>query len=72
VSHLCPNCETPTQYQAFSGGREWYCSGCGNDGLYASDAEKPPRVALMGQMGGFDELRRQMREHFAKGQESDE
>lgn len=69
--HHCPLGHLTT-YQAFSGGREWFCptchdgeGGCDN-GIYPdAPANVGPRARLLTQPGGADELKRQMDEHFA-------
>jgi hypothetical protein len=62
--HRCPNCGEPTVYQAFSGGREWYCDPCDMNGEYPATMPSPPRATLLQTQEGVAELRRQIREHF--------
>lgn len=37
-AYACPCCGADTDYQLFSGGREWYCPACDADGSYPDDA----------------------------------
>lgn len=57
--HRCPDCGAPTTYQAFSGGREWWCEPCQMDGRYP-DGEGPRRVQML-RAGRIDELKAEMR-----------
>lgn len=55
----CVECGgTDTQYQAFSGGREYYCSDCDEVWPYA-EGEAPRRVQMIAD-GRFEELRAEM------------
>ena len=57
--HRCPDCGEPTVYQAFSGGREWYCKPCDNHGMY-EQGQAPPRAQMLAD-GRYGELRAEMR-----------
>lgn len=66
MSYLCPDGHE-TVYQAFSGGREWYCETCGNNGLYDYDAmpeSERPRAWRLTQPGGVDQLRNEMQKEL--------
>lgn len=65
-SHVCLECGTETTYQAFSGGREWYCPGCGADGTYPDHMEDPPRAVLLQTPEGRIALRAQMDQELAR------
>jgi uncharacterized Zn finger protein (UPF0148 family) len=65
-AHRCPSCGAPTVYQAFSGGREFYCPGCGNQGIYPDEAPVPPRVAMLRTAEGREQLRRDARAEAAR------
>lgn len=54
---------TNTTYQVGSGGQEYWCSDCQSSFPY-EDGTRPPRVQLMAD-GNWDELHRQLDEHFA-------
>jgi hypothetical protein len=59
----CAECGgTNTVYQAFSGGREYYCPDCGYDGPYEI-GDAPRRVQMIAD-GKFDELREEMHKHL--------
>lgn len=58
--HRCPICGRATTYQAFSGGREWYCESCDTTGEYP-DGEAPRRVAMLQSPEGVAQLRQEMR-----------
>jgi hypothetical protein len=62
--HLCPECGAKTQYQTYSGGREWYCPSCKTNGPYG-DGEAPRRAAMLTTPEGRTTLRGEMREHLA-------
>lgn len=62
--HRCPDCDEPTEYQRFSGGREFYCRPCDNHGMYPEGAA-PPRLQMLAD-GKFDELRQEMRAEIVK------
>lgn len=62
--HRCPSCGELTVYQSFSGGREFYCKGCDNHGMYEA-GEAPPRAQMLAD-GRVDELRAQMREEIVR------
>jgi 8-oxo-dGTP diphosphatase len=62
--HRCPACNERTTYQSYSGGREFYCPGCGNHGLY-EPGEAPRRVQMLAE-GRIEELRVEMREEIAR------
>ena len=64
-AHCCPDCGEKTVYQAFSGGREWYCAHCDSNGLYPAD-ETPPRCALLQTPEGRVALRAQMDQELAR------
>jgi hypothetical protein len=51
-SHRCPVCGNPTVYQAFSGGKEWYCKTCDETGLYPPTMPNPPRANPAPDPGG--------------------
>jgi hypothetical protein len=71
MAHRCPKGHETT-YQAFSGGREWYCEPCDMDGPYdyesMPEAERP-RAWLLTQPGGGAELMKRMAEEF-RGREA--
>lgn len=62
-THVCPHCGTATQYQLFSGGKEWYCPGCEADGSYP-DGVAPSRAGLLATDEGRAALRQQMLDHL--------
>jgi hypothetical protein len=63
--HRCPDCGHATEYQVFSGGREFYCRGCKLQGTYPADAPKP-RAALLQTAEGRDELRDELKAELAR------
>lgn len=62
--HRCPYCGTVTVYQAFSGGREWYCEPCDTTGEYPQGAA-PRRVQMLAD-GRIDDLKAEMRAESAR------
>jgi ribosomal protein L37AE/L43A len=65
VKHRCPNCENETTYQAFSGGREWYCEHCEETGSYPEGAA-PRRAGLLQTEAGRTALRAEMDQELAR------
>ncbi len=63
--HRCPTCDTETTYAAFSGGREYYCPTCEDNGFYPDDMPNPPRAVLLQTEDGQKLLRMEMEEHLA-------
>lgn len=53
-----------TQYQSFSGGREFYCPQCDDTHPY-QEGDAPRRVQMLAD-GKFDELHAEMRDHLEK------
>ena len=53
---------TNTVYQAFSGGREYWCPDCDYSGPYATD-DAPRRVQMIAD-GQFDKLKEEMHEYL--------
>jgi hypothetical protein len=66
MSYPCPYCGTETDYQSFSGGREWFCPGCEANGNYPEDAEGLPRATLLRTEEGRIALRAQMDQELAR------
>ena len=66
MSYPCPSCGAETQYQTFSGGREFYCPGCGNQGSYPEEGENLPRATLLRTPEGQIALRAQMDQELAR------
>lgn len=64
--HRCPNCDAETVYQAFSGGREWYCEACDNNGLYPEHGAGLPRATLLRTEAGRIALKAQMDQELAR------
>lgn len=62
-THVCPQCGTATVYQVFSGGKEWYCEGCGADGSYP-EGKAPSRAGLLATAEGRAALKEQMHTHL--------
>ena len=62
--HIC-DCGAPTTYQSFSGGREFYCPSCENNGLYP-EGDGGPRARLLAQPNGAVALRAQMDQELAR------
>lgn len=62
----CSICGGATVYQAFSGGREWYCAACDTTGEYPDDAPGLPRAALLRTPEGVIALRAQMDQDLAR------
>lgn len=63
--HIC-SCGSPTTYQAFSGGREFYCPACEDNGNYP-DGEGGPRARLLAEgQDGVALLRAQMDQELAR------
>lgn len=46
MEYLCTECGHPSTYQAFSGGREWFCTACDASGSYPEAQEKPLKHCL--------------------------
>jgi hypothetical protein len=65
--HIC-DCGAETVYQSLSGGREYYCENCENQGLYP-EGEGGPRARILTQPGGADIIRAQMDKYFAEQKE---
>lgn len=66
-TYPCPACGAGTQYQMLSGGREWYCPGCGADGSYPAEGENLPRATLLRNgEAGVAALRAQMDQELAR------
>lgn len=63
--HVC-RCGAHTRYAAMSGGREFYCEGCGNNGFYP-DGDGGPRARLLDAgPDGIALLRAQMDQEIAR------
>lgn len=60
MRHRCPHCQHPTTYQSFSGGREWYCDNCKEDGRYEPGEDPLPRAILLQTTSGRIQLRDEM------------
>lgn len=58
--YLCDACGGPTVYQSFSGGKEYYCPGCGNQASYDLEKEGLPRATLLQTEWGQRVLRAEM------------
>ena len=56
----CPSCGAPTVYQAFSGGREYWCPACADNGDYPATGDHLPRATLLRTPAGVAALREQM------------
>jgi transcription initiation factor IIE alpha subunit len=65
MTYQCPSCQSDTQYAAFSGGREFYCPSCGNQGNYPDDAP-PIRAHLLQTEDGRTRLRAEMDQEIAR------
>ena len=66
-AYPCPVCSGPTQYQMFSGGREWYCPACDTNGEYPAEGENLPRATLLRNGdAGATALRAQMDQELAR------
>ena len=66
--HHC-ECGTPTHYQMFSGGEEFYCPNCEIQGLYP-EGEGGPRARLLAQgPDGIALLRAQLDQELARRKE---
>lgn len=66
----CPHCGGPTQYQMFSGGREFYCPACETTGSYPEEGEGLPRATLLRNgEAGLTALRAQMDQELARRRE---
>lgn len=65
MAHLCPNCRTPTVYQVFSGGKEWYCEPCDMNGEYP-EGQTPRRVKMLQSPEGIAALRAEMGQEMAR------
>lgn len=62
MSYLCPEGHE-TVYASFSGGKEWYCATCGDNGYYDYESipvEERPRAWLLTQPGGAEQLRAEL------------
>jgi ribosomal protein L37AE/L43A len=64
MEHLCPECATPTVYQVFSGGREWFCENCEATGHYPQ-GQAPRRARMLQTEEGRTALRAEMDQHLA-------
>lgn len=63
--HIC-GCGEPTHYAAFSGGREFYCEACDDNGYYP-EGDGGPRARLLDQgADGVAVLRAQMDQELAR------
>lgn len=62
----CPHCKGDTEYQTFSGGREWYCPFCEAEGEYPDTGENLPRATLLRCPEGVVALRAQMDQELAR------
>lgn len=62
----CPGCGGDTDYQAFSGGREWRCPKCATSGEYPQEGEGLPRATLLRTPEGVVALRAQMDQEMAR------
>lgn len=56
TGYLCPTCSTETTYAAFSGGREYYCPTCKDNGFYPED-EVTIKANLLRTPEGIERLR---------------
>lgn len=65
MTHLCPYCGTPTSYQVFSGGKEWYCEPCDTNGCYPAD-ETPRRLKMLQSPEGVVALRAELDQELAR------
>jgi uncharacterized Zn finger protein (UPF0148 family) len=64
--YLCDHCGGPTVYQTFSGGKEYYCPGCGNQASYDMEKEGLPRATLLQSDEGLVALKAQMDQRLAE------
>lgn len=67
----CHRCSLghPTRYQSFSGGREYYCPICGEDGIYPDEGDNLPWATLLRTADGRELLRSMMRDEIARRKE---
>jgi hypothetical protein len=63
-THRC-DCGAATTYQSMSGGSEFYCPSCDDNGLYP-EGEGGPRARLLTQPDGKEKLRRIMYDEIAR------
>lgn len=65
MAHVHSVCGKQTTYQAFSGGREWYCEHCEETGTYP-EGETPRRVQMLQTEAGRVALRAEMDQELAR------
>lgn len=70
MKHTCAVCgSADTQYQPFSGGKEYYCPSC--EEVHPYEEGTAPRRAQMMQRGEFEELKQEMREELERRRKHD-
>ena len=63
--HICEWCGNPTRYQILSGGEDFWCPTCKQNGPYPK-GEGGPRARMFTEPDGPLKLRRMMYEELAK------
>lgn len=67
--HRCPTCGNKTTYQAFSGGKEWFCDECQETGYYP-EGQAPSRAQLLQTEAGRITLKAEMDQELARRRET--